>query len=211
MKRRGFLRVTTALIATAVAVYPQWVRSQTQLVPDLLQGGYVIYFRHGTKGKTAGTVAQLPTNLKQCLIPDEPLTEAGITMMKTIGTSFEKLKIPIGKVYSSPVCRCVQSAWYGFKQVEVRPELYGIIPEGTKNQAALNEKWAMILRRMLSTVPAKGTNTILVAHSSNMSALVGLSLAEGEAAVFKPDGKGGFSYVERLKAEDWSSLASTSR
>jgi hypothetical protein len=205
MKRRYFLG-TLALSITAATLFSESVLGQAQLIDDLRQGGHVIYFRHGTKGKAVNTESKLPQNLQQCLLPQEPLTAAGVTMMKTIGNSFATLNIPVGKVYSSPVCRCVESAWYGFKQAEVYSDLNGIIPEGVKNQAKLNEKWAATMRRMFSAVPAQGTNTIITAHASNLQSMTGLALDEGEAAIFKPDGKGGFTYIERIKAEVWSSL-----
>jgi hypothetical protein len=209
MKRSYFLgTLTLSIIATTL--FPESVFGQAQLINDLRQGGHVIYFRHGTKGKATNTESKLPQNLQQCLIPQEPLTAAGITMMQTIGTSFATLNIPVGKVYSSPVCRCVESAWYGFKQADVYPGLNGIIPEGVKDQTKLNEKWAATMRRMFSTVPAPGTNTIITAHTSNLQSMMGLALDEGEAAIFKPDGKGGFTYIERIKAEAWSALATKS-
>jgi hypothetical protein len=46
------------------------------------------------------------------------------------------------------------------------------------------------LRRLLSEPPAAGTNTVLVGHVSNLSAAAQLSVAEGEAAIFRPDGMG---------------------
>jgi phosphohistidine phosphatase SixA len=210
MRRRFFL--AAALAALGTMVMPRVTRGQNSgqnsLVNALRQGGYILFFRHGTKGKGARVGAQLPLPLQSCSLPEEPLTDAGLTMMQTIGAHFQTLQIPIGKVYTSPVCRCVESAWFGFKQVEVKPELYGVIPEGmgTQEQIALNRQLAATLRGMLATPPVKRTNTVVVAHASNLLALMGLSLSEGEAAIFKPDGNGGFSLVQRLKAEEWATL-----
>lgn len=208
MQRRLFLGIIATLTATAGILQTQSIYGQSSLISDLRQGGYVIYFRHGTKAKKANPTVQLPESLKNCLIPNEPLAPTGINQMKKIGADFRQLKIPVGKIYASPVCRCAESAWYGFGQMEIKPELDGIIPEGMTDQTPLNEKLAITMRRKLSTLPAKGTNTILVAHSSNLSALTGISLEEGEAAIFKPNGVGGFSYTERLKPEAWATLAS---
>lgn len=56
---------------------------------------------------------------------------------------------------------------------------------------------------MLTTAPARGTNTVLVGHSHNLIAATGVGLAEGEAAVYRPDGAGGSDLLDRRMAEDW--------
>jgi hypothetical protein len=210
MQRRYFL-VALGLMGLGTILTPLVSRGEIPLVSALRQGGYVIYFRHGTKGTKSNrlqTGAQLPPNLQECILPEEPLTETGVTMMQTIGTRFKTLKIPVGKVYASPVCRCVESAWFGFEQVEVKPDLNGIIPPDidTNARMSLNQKFAIPMRGLLARIPAKRTNTIVMAHASNLLALMEVSLSEGEAAIFKPDGQGGFTLVQRLKAEEWVAL-----
>ena len=49
--------------------------------------------------------------------------------MKAVGESFKKLQIPVGQVQSSPVCRCIESAWLAFEKVEIEPDLNGLIDE----------------------------------------------------------------------------------
>lgn len=61
------------------------------------------------------------------------------------------------------------------------------------------------MRNKVKEVPA-GTNTILVTHFPNMRAAFpqwSAGLADGEALIFGPDGKGGATLVGRVKIEDW--------
>ncbi|MEA2526489.1 MAG: hypothetical protein QOF73_3716, partial [Thermomicrobiales bacterium] len=44
------------------------------------------------------------------------------------------------------------------------------------------------LRGLLSTPPPTGVNTVLVGHLFNLQDATGISIAEGEAAIFLPQG-----------------------
>jgi hypothetical protein len=48
---------------------------------------------------------------------------------------------------------------------------------------------------------------VLVSHGFNLHGATGLSVAEGECAVFSPGHAGGPSLVARITAEEWPSLA----
>ena len=63
--------------------------------------------------------------------------------------------------------------------------------------------------KMRVTQAPKGTNTILVTHFPNINRAFPQSsagLADGEALIFAPDGKGGAAVVARIKIEEWSRL-----
>jgi hypothetical protein len=54
-----------------------------------------------------------------------------------------------------------------------------------------------------------GTNTFIVTHNPNITAAfpqIGSPVADGEALVFGPDGKGGATVVARIKIEEWPSM-----
>ncbi len=60
----------------------------------------------------------------------------------------------------------------------------------------------------VATAPAAGTNVVVMAHDDNLTAAGGPLLeVQGEAAVIKPDGKGGFTTVARIKPDQWTLLA----
>jgi hypothetical protein len=58
--------------------------------------------------------------------------------------------------------------------------------------------------------PKAGTDTFIVTHMPNIAAAYpddAKALADGEALVFHPDGKGGAELVAHIKIDDWAQLA----
>ena len=73
-----------------------------------------------------------------------------------------------------------------------------------------NNRRAAALKKLAATAPPAGTNVILVTHKPNILDAFGkdwFDVREGEASVFRPDGKGGFTPVGRVQAADWPTLA----
>ncbi len=211
MKRKHFLVVISVL--SLLTAYPRLSWSQTnrsQLLSNLQQGGHVLYFRHGEKGEGSGISSRLPAQFSDCLNPDILLTEAGVSAMQSLGQQFAQLNIPVGQVISSPVCRCLESAWLSFGQATIDSSLNGVYAKDSEGNflidEAVTEELAINLRRLLVKTPEEGSNTLLFAHSSNILALTGLQLQQGEAALFKPDGQGNFIYVGRVTLNQWESL-----
>jgi hypothetical protein len=55
------------------------------------------------------------------------------------------------------------------------------------------------------TIP--GTNTVLIGHAEFTPTCPVLSdLVAGEAAIYKPDGNGGVTFVTRVLADEWARL-----
>jgi hypothetical protein len=75
-----------------------------------------------------------------------------------------------------------------------------------------NDRRAKAMKKLAATAPPAGTNVILVTHKPNIMDAFGkdwFDVREGEASVFKPDGKGGFTLVGRVQAGDWAKLVKT--
>jgi hypothetical protein len=73
-----------------------------------------------------------------------------------------------------------------------------------------NNRRAAAMKKLAATVPSAGTNVILVTHKPNIMDAFGkdwFDVREGEASIFRPDGKGGFTLVGRVLAADWAKLA----
>ncbi len=210
MQRQDFIKVAVAGCTGAIlpSLLKGWVglpsqaqeSSTSELINSLRQGGQVIYFRHAAavQGARPNAVAELPAQFRTCLEPQRALSQASVTAMQRLGASFRASRIPVGRVLASPACRAIETTWYAFNRAEVEPSLDG----------AKRERIWIELHQMLATRPAQGTNTILAAHVSNLQALTGLVIAEGEAVVFKPDGEGNFTLIARKKPEEWAALAS---
>jgi phosphohistidine phosphatase SixA len=182
----------------ALAQSPGWIA-------DLQKGGYVIVLRHGaTFADQADTNPLDPKDTAH----QRQLNETGHAAAKAMGEAMHKLKIPVGKVQTSQFQRAVDTGTLlGFGEVSSAPD----ISEGglvvTPNET---DRRAAALRKLAGTAPPAGTNVVLVTHKPNILDAFGkdwFNVREGEASIFKPDGKGGYTLVARVQATDWPKLA----
>jgi hypothetical protein len=85
---------------------------------------------------------------------------------------------------------------------------YAELGDNGKSMQGGTEAQAHWLQNRVKQFPS-GTNTFIVTHNPNMTAAfpqIGSPLADGEALVFGPDGKGDAIIVARIKIEEWPSL-----
>jgi broad specificity phosphatase PhoE len=152
------------------------------LLAALREGGYVIYFRHAItdRSQTDSDLSDVTNCATQRNLADEGRDQA-----RLIGDSIGALAIPIGQVLTSELCRARETAELAFGQATPTPDLssYGTASSETEVSARIEA-----LRQLLATSPAPGTNTVLVGHQFNIGDAAGISLAEGEAAIFLPLG-----------------------
>jgi phosphohistidine phosphatase SixA len=176
--------------------------SGTALLDALHTGGYVIYFRHGLTVRGKETPDE--NDLSNCQ-GQRMLSEQGIAQMQTIGEVFVAQKIPLGAVYSSPYCRCRDSARHlSGKDAEINPYLAWPVSITPEQQ----ELFSINLKQMLATAPSPGNNTLLVSHTANLQAAVGLRIKnEGDAYIFKPSGEDSFTYIGHFAPEEWQALS----
>ncbi len=154
--------------------------SDVDLIAGLREGGYVIYFRHAaTDFSQSDTDRQ---DLTDCAT-QRNLSDAGRANARTIGEGIRALGIPIGDVLSSEYCRTRETAEIAFGRVSPTRDLTS--RASTTDPAARAER-IEALRRLLTTPPAPGTNTVLVGHMFNLADATGVAIAEGEAAIFLP-------------------------
>ena len=185
--------------ATPAATADMPIFDGKALVKELQQGGYVIFFRHGSTD-TSQTDTDLD-NLENCKT-QRNLSDKGRADARAIGQAFDRLKIPIGEVLVSPFCRTRDTAGLAFGHYKVNTDLVAFRTGEEKESAAK-------LQALLSTVPGAGTNTVLVGHASNLVNTTKLNISEGEAAIFKPDPKGSYNLVARVLPAQWVSLAAS--
>ena len=177
----------------------------TALVKELQKGGHIIYFRHGTTADF-GEKDVADSDLENCQL-QRNLSDAGRAQTKGIGEAFRQLKIPIGQVYSSPYCRCVETAKNIFGKAETTRALHFAIHLRTADRATVTT----LLLDLLGRTPQPGTNTAMVSHTANLQEAVGIwPKPEGVAHVFKPTGNGQFVYVGTMAPEGWQAEASRS-
>lgn len=176
------------------------------LVESLRRGGYVIYFRHARTDYSLPESREGPEWWRSC----DPtvarnLSDEGRAQARAVGEAFRALQIPVGRVLSSEFCRCLETANLAFGQAEATADLSSF---ATTDDAGRDQR-VTALRRLLSTPPPPGTNTVLVGHLFNIQAAAGISLPEGGAAIFEPLGDTGFRLLAVILSEEWTSLAGT--
>ena len=184
--------------ASAPATDPEPLGA-VELVEALREGGYVVYLRHA-----ATDMSQKDTNktdVSSCA-GMRNLTPAGREQARALGRAVRELRIPVARVLASEYCRTRETARLAFGDFAREPLLTGFPDPGAPDR----ERRVEATRRLLATAPPRGGNTVLVAHVKNLEAAAGLTIAEGELAVFEPDGRGGFRYLGRIPAAAWPQL-----
>jgi hypothetical protein len=172
------------------------------LLAELKKGGYIIYFRHFETGQDYAD--QVTADVANCWTQRRINTQ-GFRDAQRIGKFIYDQKIAVSRVVASPFCRAWQSADLAFGRHE-RVEALKILPskDYTPEQNAVMKNGVMPFFAM---APAAGTNVVVMAHDDNLTAAGGPLLdIQGEAAIIRPDGKGGFEVIARLKPDQWSQL-----
>jgi phosphohistidine phosphatase SixA len=179
----------------------------TEWITALRAGGQVIVLRHGaTYPDQADTDPLNYDNVSK----QRQLNDQGRELAKSIGDSMRKLKIPVGQVITSKYYRAIETGTllsFGAVQSTIDITEGGLVASPNENN-----RRAQAMRTLAATVPPAGTNVVLVSHKPNILDAFGkdfFEVREGEALIFKPDGKGGAALVVRVQAGDWAKLAQT--
>jgi CheY-like chemotaxis protein len=107
--------------ASGQSTAPGATLPEGELIDALRRGGYVIYFRHAATNPDQADTSD--PKLGRCET-QRNLSADGRRMAREIGAAFQTLRIPVGKVVSSPYCRTVETATLAFGRNEVSDALY---------------------------------------------------------------------------------------
>ena len=152
------------------------------LVTSLREGGYVIVMRHASSPReTPTTETARPDNVKL----ERQLDEAGRNAATAMGRALRDLQIPVGDVLSSPTYRAMETV-----RLAALPNPQPVAELGDGGQS------------MQVAAEAQAVNPNLAGAFPDW----GSTVADGEAVIFRPDGKGGTTIVTRIKIEDWQRL-----
>jgi phosphohistidine phosphatase SixA len=200
-------RTVSALVAFLVLVAPlhgQPLPADGELARMLRAGGYVIVIRHGaTDADMADTD---PLNYEN-IAKQRQLSAKGEDAAKALGVAFRAIGVPVGLVYTSHFNRAYQTAKLaGFANVEKSIDLTegGLVVSPNENN-----RRAVAFRKLVSSPPAAGSNTVIVTHKPNIIDAFGkdwFDVKEGEASIFRPDGVGQ-TLVARLQTAEWARIA----
>jgi phosphohistidine phosphatase SixA len=181
---------------------PAVTLSGPHLVHALQEGGYVIYFRHADTGPPYPE--REPVDLQRCET-QRNLDDHGRAQARDVGEQLRRLGIPVGDVLVSEFCRCWQTAELAVGRYRKLHALTGVSRDAAS--AEKREQAAAGLRELLATPPRSHTNTMLVSHGYNLFDVEQFLLGtQGEAAIYHPDGRGGYSLVARVLPDDWAGL-----
>jgi phosphohistidine phosphatase SixA len=179
--------------------------SGKDLVAALRTGGYVIVMPHARSPGTPPDAAQAGADNVQL---ERQLDQAGRTSARAMGEALRRLRIRVGQVLASPTYRALETV--RLAQLG-QPKTYSQLGDaGQSMQADPSGRRAAWRRVKVAETPSVGTNTIIVTHLPNVNEAFEkdiAGLADGEALVFRPDGRGRVAFLGRMKIEDWPRLA----
>ena len=148
--------------------------------------------RHGATESNAGDPPGF--RLEDCAT-QRNLSQAGRDQARRVGARFRAEHIPVADVFTSPWCRCRETAMLAFGKAEdwnplsstfAMPEREAEFSEHVRRRVGNYAK-----RRMAG-------NVVMVTHNVNIAALTRLSVAPAEMVAVRPDGCCGLRVVARI-------------
>ncbi|WP_372770164.1 histidine phosphatase family protein [Pseudoalteromonas sp.] len=188
----SFFLLFLALLSHSLIAKPSTSElSAQQLIKALQAGGHVLYMRHAMTDhnqKDQG-VDRLDSCEKQ-----RNLSVDGRQQAQQIGAKLSALKIPIGKVYSSPYCRCKDTAILTFGKMEIEKDLQFSMSKSPDESQYLGQR----LKELMLSAKTDKVNTVFVGHTSNLKDGIGVwPKPEGVIVVFKIN-EGEVNYLGQL-------------
>lgn len=209
----GWSRVLVPIAALAISAVVGSATSAQELdgealIRALRDGGYNIYFRHAaTDWRQADRIKETgdwrscdPEAMRQ-------LSDDGQARARRIGKAMRALRIPVGKVLSSEYCRAAETA----RLLDLGPveTTRNIMNMRAAEYVGGREAVVRRARRVLSTPPPPGTNTVIVGHGNLMRAATDAYADEAGSGIYapRPSSETGVVLVARLSPDDWDRLA----
>jgi phosphohistidine phosphatase SixA len=179
----GLHRRIVALFLSALAVFviPQ---AKADMTSDLHDGQHVLLMRHADApgyGDPAGYV------LSQCST-QRNLGDGGKKQASAIGQWLKTQGIQQARLYSSPWCRCLDTAnLLNLGQVTIAPALGSFFDDMSQQNKHTRELAALIKKELAAHPKAP---IILVTHHVNIEAFTGKVVAVGDMVLVKVNQQG---------------------
>ena len=124
------------------------------------------------------------------------LSDAGRAEARLVGERFRAERVRVARVYTSPWCRCRETAMLAFGRAEDWEPLSSIF-DFPHNEPDYSER----VRKRIGGYGRRdpGGNVVMVTHNVNIAALSRQSVAQGEMVLMRPDGCCNARPAERLK------------
>ena len=207
-KHRHALMLFICLLILPLSVLAEQVAGDQILMQALQQGGYNLYFRHeATDWSQYDAVDQVNDWLSCDGTRIRQLSEAGRERAKRTGEFIRSLNIPVSEVFASPYCRTMETAsLLGLGAVQATNDVINLrVADYFGGRRAVIQT----ARQLLARRPVPGTNRVIVAHGNVAREATPVYPGEGEMVIFRPDGKGQFSFVGRVAPDQWLQLNQT--
>lgn len=199
LSRNTFLICLASLVtfATSAAIADAGNDSWKKLA----RGGYVILLRHTATVPGVGD----PTGfaLNDCAT-QRNLSVVGRAQAERWRKAIAEHKAPIGEVFSSEWCRCIDTAKIAFGDANSPPKKWSALNsffESAQNQPAQTAAVKKRLPALLQDAKKLGRNVVFVTHQVNITALTGVAPQSGEAIVIELDAQRNISVVGRMLVE----------
>jgi len=190
---------------TVTAAHASDAPTDRQLVHALQAGRLVIVFRHGATFPDQADTD--PLNFDD-IGAQRLLNDKGKALAKALGEAFRQIGVPIGEVYTSKYNRAYQTAVLaGFENIEKTAD---VTEGGLVVSPNENARRAEAFRKLVSTPPRAGTNSLIISHRPNIVDALGkdwFDVKEGEASIFRPN-NGAYKLVARVQMDEWARIAS---
>jgi len=140
-------------------------------------GGHVLLLRHAL---TDPGIGDPPGFVLGKCSTQRNLSPSGRRHAREIGAAFRSRSIPVGPVWSSRWCRCLETARLAFGRAQPMPMLDSMFGADEASGAAKVEQ---VKARVGAS--RESANLVLVTHGANILALTGESAAPGEMVLVK--------------------------
>jgi broad specificity phosphatase PhoE len=166
---------------------------------SLRGGGLTILMRHAS---TAGGLGDPPGMRVDDCATQRNLSTEGRDEARRAGERLKGERVPIARVYTSPWCRCRDTATLAFGRADDWEPLSSFFdyPDRESDYTERVKKRIAILGRQ----EARG-NVVMVTHNVNIAALTRLSVAPAEIVIVRAEGCCGMRTLGRLLGHQPSS------
>ena len=187
MRPRALLGLRGALLAA----WPWGAAADEAVWKALATPGSVVVLRHSY---APGSFDPPDARLDDCST-QRNLDDNGRAQARRVGEAFRQRGIVVGRVLSSPRCRCLDTARLVFGKVESWDVLQGALRD-----PELRRRLLVPVRQTIAD-PREGPPLVLVTHGSVVSDLTGLDIRMGAFAVLRRGADGTHSAAGQVYVE----------
>jgi len=184
--RRAFLAAALALAAVPAAA------DEAAAWAALRSGGHVALIRHAS---TESGLGDPPGYRLDDCATQRNLSARGREESRRLGERFRKEGVAVERVFTSPWCRCRDTAMEAFGKAEEWEALSSFFDDRSRAEG-LTERVKNRIGQY-STRRPRGT-VVMVTHNVNIAALTGIGAGTGDVVVVRPDGCCGLKVVGHI-------------